>query len=66
MTTFTGSHASEDFRDKALSAAVVLRDCSLQPTISPATRRACRTLMREQAGKWRQLLSAGPGTPQIH
>jgi hypothetical protein len=46
--------SSDDPRNKALSSAMVLRDCSLRPQTSHATRRACRTLMREQAIKWRQ------------
>jgi hypothetical protein len=58
-------HASDNPRDKALSSAVVLRDCSLRPATSHATRRACRTLMREQAIKWRQP-SAAATLPQIH
>jgi hypothetical protein len=45
--------AADDPRKKALSSAVVLRDCSLRPETSFSTRRACRTLMREQAIKWR-------------
>jgi hypothetical protein len=44
-------------RANALDSAIVLRDCSLRREMSFPTRRACRTLMRAQAIKWR-------GTPQ--
>ncbi len=40
-------------RNKALESAIVLRDCSLRPPTASATRRACRTLMREHAMTWR-------------
>ena len=44
----------EGVREHALAFAVVLRDCSLRPHMSYPTRRACRTVMRAQAIKWRQ------------
>lgn len=40
-------------RDKALSSAIVLRDCSLKTPEKNPARHACRTLMREQAILWR-------------
>jgi hypothetical protein len=42
-----------------LTAACVFRDCSLRLQSSPPERRACRTLMREAAIKWRQGLAMG-------
>jgi hypothetical protein len=48
-------------RNKALDSAIVLRDCSLRPQTSHATRRACRTVMREQAITWRRTPAAGAG-----
>lgn len=49
----------EEPRGKALQSAIVLRDCSLRRDTSAPTRRACRTLMREQAITWRRT-PAGP------
>jgi hypothetical protein len=58
------NEASPDYiRASALASAVVLRDCSLRADLSYPTRRACRTLMRAQAGKWRHPPPAGEGTP---
>ncbi len=37
-----------------LTAAQVFRDCSLRLRASPPERRACRTLMRQAAIKWRR------------
>lgn len=37
-----------------LTAARVFRDCSLRQQSSAAERRACRTLMRQAAIKWRR------------
>lgn len=48
-------------RATALGSAIVLRDCSLRAGMSYPTRRACRTLMRAQAIKWRQLPPGGNG-----
>ena len=44
----------EELRGNALASAVALRDCSLRTETSLAMRRACRTVMREQAIKWRR------------
>jgi hypothetical protein len=43
----------------ALVAARVFRDCSLRAQSSPLDRRACRTLMRQAAIKWRRGLAMG-------
>ena len=60
-------YAEDNLRDRVLWSAVVLRDCSLRAQTSPATRRACRTVMREQAIKWRRTKVVGDGdSPQIH
>ena len=45
---------SESVRAEALAAAIVLRNCALSSQTSPAGRRACRTLMRDQALQWRR------------
>jgi hypothetical protein len=42
-----------------LTAAQVFRDCSLRLRSSPPERRACRTLMRQAALKWRRGLPMG-------
>src|SRR4051812_15759074 len=42
-----------------LTAAKVLRDCSLRPGSSSPERQACRTLMRKAALKWRRGESMG-------
>lgn len=47
-------------RSKALSAAIVLRDCSFRTRSSAIERTSCRKLMREAAIRWRQ------GTASIH
>ena len=60
------NYGADDLRKKALSSAVVLRDSSLRPQISAATRRACRTLMREQAIKWRHSPGSGDSPSPIH
>jgi hypothetical protein len=39
---------------RPLTAACVFRDCSLRIQASEPERRACRTLMREAAIKWRR------------
>ena len=44
---------------RPLTAACVFRDCSLRIQSSPPERRACRTLMRQAAMKWRQGLEMG-------
>jgi hypothetical protein len=51
----------DEVRANALGSAIVLRDCSLRREMSFPTRRACRTLMRAQAIKWRQLPRGGNG-----
>jgi hypothetical protein len=43
-----------EMRANALGSAIMLRDWSLRTEMSRSTRRACRTLMRGQAIKWRQ------------
>ena len=43
----------------SLATAIVLRDCSLRKQSSPGERRACRTLMRQGAMKWRHGVSVG-------
>jgi hypothetical protein len=53
----------EKIRAHALASAVVLRDCSLRATVSSPTRRACRTMMRAQAIKWRRSPPGGNGAP---
>ena len=53
--------SAEALRANALGSAIVLRDCSLRREISFATRRACRTLMRAQAIKWRLPPRGGNG-----
>ena len=40
-------------RAESLAAAIVLRNCAVNVRTSDAGRRACRTLMREQAMQWR-------------
>lgn len=37
----------------ALRSAIILRDCSFRSQSTCEERRACRTLMRGQAAKWR-------------
>jgi hypothetical protein len=54
----TAGRSAHDSRDKALVSAVLLRDCSLLPHTSLATRRACRVVMREQAIRWRLPVTA--------
>lgn len=54
----TQDGSPEDLRGNALASAVVLRDCSLRTETSTAVRRACRTVMREQAVKWRRALGS--------
>jgi hypothetical protein len=44
---------------RPLTAACVFRDCSLRIQSSPVERRACRTLMRQAAIKWRGGLAMG-------
>ncbi len=44
---------------RPLTAACVFRDCSLRVQASPPERRACRTLMRQAAIKWRHGLAMG-------
>ncbi len=47
----------------ALAAAITFRECSLRRETSSVTRRACRTLMRELAMRWRNSgLAAGAST----
>lgn len=43
----------------ALTAAQVFRDCSLRARATASERRACRTLMRQAAIKWRRHLAMG-------
>ena len=43
----------------ALTAAKVFRDCSLRTRATASERRACRTLMRQAAIKWRRHLAMG-------
>lgn len=51
----------DEVRANALGSAIVLRDCSLRREMSFPTRRACRTLMRAQAIKWRRPSRSGDG-----
>jgi hypothetical protein len=44
---------------RPLTAACVFRDCSLRIQSAPPERRACRTLMRQAAIKWRHGLAMG-------
>jgi hypothetical protein len=44
----------EKQRTTALRSAIVFRDCSFRKRSTDAERRACRTLMRDQAVKWRR------------
>jgi hypothetical protein len=44
---------------RPLTAACVFRDCSLRRQSAPLERRACRTLMRQAALKWRRGLAMG-------
>jgi hypothetical protein len=44
---------------RPLTAACVFRDCSLRKQSSLPERRACRTLMRQAAIKWRRGLAMG-------
>lgn len=52
-TRFTGP-ASREAGVTALNAAIIFRDCSFRMQSTADERRACRTLMREQALHWRQ------------
>jgi len=54
-----GGPAEAQRRAIALSAAVVLRDCSFRAQSTAGERRACRTLMREAAITWRHGTRAG-------
>jgi hypothetical protein len=45
--------ATVAFSHLALGAAIALRDCSLRRESTTAERRACRTLMRGEALRWR-------------
>ena len=42
-----------EIRQVALNAAITLRDCSVRQQSTIEERRACRTLMRGQALRWR-------------
>ena len=53
----------DEVRANALGSAIVLRDCSLRREMSYPTRRACRSLMRTQAIKWRQPVAGAAGEP---
>jgi hypothetical protein len=55
------NHAFEEPRNKALQSAIIMRDCSLRVETSVPTRRAYRTLMREQATAWRRASLAPTG-----
>lgn len=44
---------------RPLTAACVFRDCSLRDQATAVERRACRTLMRQAAIKWRHGLAMG-------
>jgi hypothetical protein len=47
------SPTPKGLRAESLAAAIVLRNCATSARTSNAGRRACRTLMREQALQWR-------------
>lgn len=53
LTEHPAGPSSEDLRATALQSAILLRDCSFRSQSSEAERRACRTVMRGQALKWR-------------
>jgi hypothetical protein len=44
----------EEIRQRALKAAILLRDCSFRAQATPYERAACRNLMRRQALSWRE------------
>jgi hypothetical protein len=46
-----------ELRAAALRSAIVLRDCSFRLRSTEAERRACRTVMRRQAMRWRDPLA---------
>jgi hypothetical protein len=46
-----------ELRATALRSAMVLRDCSFRLRSTEAERRACRTVMRRQAMRWRDPLA---------
>jgi hypothetical protein len=50
-----GRLPSDHGRANVLASAIVLRVCSLRADVSFPVRRACRTQMRAQAIKWRQI-----------
>lgn len=61
ITDPSSDPASPQARSLALTAAVTLRDCSFRLQSSDLERKACRTLMREQALHWRRpVLAALP------
>jgi hypothetical protein len=47
----------EQERAGALRSAKLLRDCSLRKASTREEQRACRTLMREQAIRWKTVQS---------
>jgi hypothetical protein len=53
ITEHPAGPSSEELRATALQSAILLRDCSFRTQSSEPERRACRTLMRGQALKWR-------------
>lgn len=58
LTDHPPTPASEELSASALCSAIILRDCSFRPQSTAEERRACRTLMRGQAAKWRHPTTA--------
>ena len=52
----------DELRARALTSAVALRDRSLDAKLADELRRACRTVMRHQAMKWRNAEAEGETT----
>jgi hypothetical protein len=48
------SPGHDELREGALESAIILRDCSFKMLALPPEQRDCRTLMRDQAFKWRR------------
>jgi len=52
-------------RASALRSAIVLRDCSFRARSGVEERRACRTLMREEAVNWRRSNASPSQRPPV-
>lgn len=53
LTEHPAGPSADPLRKAALQSAILFRDCSFRTRSSKAEQRACRTLMRGQALKWR-------------